>query len=50
MNRKAGIIIGSVLILGAVGVYLLYQEYLKEVWGVGEITAETKQNKIVIVK
>jgi hypothetical protein len=50
MNKKALILIGGGVLVVGVSLYFLYQQYLKEPVGKGEVSAKTKKNKIVIVR
>lgn len=51
MNKKVlgGLIIGGVIVTG-ISLYFLYQQYLKEPVGKGEVSAKTKKNKIVFTR
>lgn len=51
MNKKTiGIIAGAGVLIVGVSLYFLYQQYLKEPVGKGEVSAKTKKNKIIFVR
>lgn len=48
--KKAGILIGVGVLVTSISLYFLYNQYLNDPKGKGEVSEKTKKNKIIFTR